>query len=107
MSKVPNCVVTDHFMSQKIVGSFAKGINTTPISIKKFKDFTSDFITTMSGGFGFRFTNMTLDVGFMIIGSMSLEWVFWIPTIMLSIFFVIVAFFVKKSCFPTQKVSRN
>ena len=32
-------------MSQKIVGSFAKGINTTPISIKKFKDFSKPLAT--------------------------------------------------------------
>ena len=41
MSKIPNCIVTDHFMSQKIVSSFAKGINKSPINIKEFKDFSS------------------------------------------------------------------
>ena len=45
MSEVPNCVVTDHFMSQKIVGSFAQGINTTPINIKNFKDFSKPLAT--------------------------------------------------------------
>ena len=38
-------VVTDHFMCQKVVGSFAKGINTTPINIKKFKDFSKPLAT--------------------------------------------------------------
>ena len=32
-------------MSQKIVGSFAKGINTTPINIKNFKDFSKPLAT--------------------------------------------------------------
>ena len=45
MSKVPSCVVTDHFMSQKIVGSFAKGINTTTTNIKKFNDFSKSLAT--------------------------------------------------------------
>ena len=45
MSKIPNCVVTDHFMSQKIVGSFAKGINITPININKFRDFSKPLAT--------------------------------------------------------------
>ena len=45
MSKVPNCVVTDHFMSKKIVGSFAKGINKTTINIKNFKDFSKPLAT--------------------------------------------------------------
>jgi len=43
MSKIPNCVVTDHFMSQKVIGSFAKGMGTTPINIKKFRDFSKNF----------------------------------------------------------------
>ena len=45
MSKIPNCVVTDHFMSQKVIGSFAKGIGTTPINIKKFRDFSKPLVT--------------------------------------------------------------
>ena len=35
MSEVPNCVVTDHFMSQKIVGSFAQGIKKNAHKYKK------------------------------------------------------------------------
>ena len=31
-------------------------------------DFSSDVIAGFSGGAGFRFTNMTLDVGFMNLG---------------------------------------
>ena len=31
-------------------------------------DFSSDVIAGFSGGVGFRFTNMTLDVGFMNLG---------------------------------------
>ena len=45
MFEIPNCVVTDHFMSQKVVGSFAKGINTTPININNFKDFSKPLAT--------------------------------------------------------------
>ena len=45
MPKVPSCVVTDHFMSQKIVGSFEKGINTTTTNIKKFNDFSKPLVT--------------------------------------------------------------
>ena len=45
MSEVPNCVVTDHFMSQKIVGSFAQGIKKTPINIKKIKDYSKPLAT--------------------------------------------------------------
>ena len=45
MSEVPNCVVTDHFMSQKIVGSFAQGIKKTPINIKKFRDYSKPLAT--------------------------------------------------------------
>ena len=45
MFPIPNCVVTDHFMSKKVVGSFAKGINTTPININKFRDFSKPLAT--------------------------------------------------------------
>ena len=45
MFPIPNCVVTDHFMSKKVVGSFAKGINTTPININEFRDFSKPLAT--------------------------------------------------------------
>jgi len=45
MPQTPNCVVTDHFMSQKVVGSFAKGINTIPININIFGDYSKPLAT--------------------------------------------------------------
>ena len=45
MTQIPFCITTDHFMSKKIVGSFAKGLNVSPINISKFNDTSKPFIT--------------------------------------------------------------